>query len=172
MTSIEKIGRNGRDGRDGRDGICKCKCKCSDVNYVLKCKEGPVDHSPKHPPRQSFYTHTYSFVGTNSIAGLRCINGADILSIFQRADMKITYIGIIWSLADTTSKFNLHIKDSSNKLCKSIILGPSSQANAKHIHEIHLDTPIQFPVTQLLKFVIESTTPPCIYSIMVGYSLA
>jgi hypothetical protein len=167
MTSIEKHWRHGRDGRDGRDGICKCKCKCSDENY----KTTPSNHSPPVvSTKQPFYTNTYSFVGTNSIAGIRCINGADILSIFHRADTPITYIGIIWSFADTVSKFNLQIKDSQNKVCKSIILGPATQVNSKHIHEIHLDTPIQFPVTQLLKFVIESTTSPCIYSIMIGYS--
>ena len=162
--------KDGRDGRDGKDGI--------NGRHGRDGKRGPAGPVGPTGPSGSLPdgfglqdTSTHSYIDTYGAPGIPYRDGVDILNIINRAQLPITYIGIIWSTVDTSIRFNINIKDVANTTVQTLSLGPSPAANSKNVYEIYLKPPILTSFTRLLKFMI-SISPPTqtatIYSIMVG----
>ena len=76
---------------------------------------------------------------------------------------------MIWSLPDSSTSFQIVIKDVANNSEQILHLGPSPTPNAKNVYEIQLSPMITTPLTRLLKFTIISIYSPKIYSVMLGY---
>jgi hypothetical protein len=174
-------GKGGRDGRDGRDGKC---CVCHNIITYINEEKTMIYQTGKGlsgekgepgqrgEPGPSFYTNTHSFVGENGIAGITYNNGSDILSIIHRDKSVISYIGVIWSMPDEATTFNIEIKDLTNNI-QTLVLGPSPKANSKNVYEISLSPHITTPFTRLLKMSISCNHivyKPTIYSIIIGYN--
>ena len=149
-------GRNGRDGRDGLDGI-----NGIDGDIGAQGAQGAQGIcNCKHPN-----TSTFSFT-TNGIPGFLYKPGSEILNILNKANMPITYIGIIWSSSGENISFFIDIKDHLNRLITKLTIGPSTNPTSKNVYEIHLNPPINSSFTRLLRFIVSKDVT--LYSIMVG----
>ena len=141
-------GRDGRDGRDGKDGKCKC------------------DSFPLQQGIGLYNTTTYSL-------GKKYYNSDEILYIINRKLLPITYIGIIWSSSDTSSKFTINLSDILNKLILTLDIGPSKVSNTTNVYEIYPSPSITTNFTRLIKFALSiepADSSFFIYSIMIGFN--
>jgi hypothetical protein len=161
-------GSNGRDGRDGLDGINGidgddgiCGEKGQQGAQGPQGPQGPVCQS-KH-----LNTSTFSFTGMNGDPGILYKPGSEVLNILNRANMPITYIGIIWSSNGANLSFFIDIKDHNNTLITRLAIGPSTNPINKNVYEIHLNPPINTPITRLLRFIVSKDIS--LYSIMIGH---
>ena len=161
-------GHHGRDGRDGRDGI--------DGINGIDGDEGPRGaqgargaQGPQGQPCQSKHlnTSTFSFTGTNGIPGILYKPGSEILNILNRANMPITYIGIIWSSSGANLSFFIDVKDHNSTVITKLTIGPSTNPTNKNVYEIHLNPPVNSSFTRLLRFIVSKDVS--VYSIMIGH---
>ena len=174
-------GLNGRDGRDGRDGINGCDGPRGDtgsrgrdgrdgrdgINGIDGDEGPPGAQGHQGPPCQSKHlnTSTFSFTGSNGVPGILYKPGSEVLNILNRANMPITYIGIIWSSVANTSFF-IDVKDHNNTLVTRLTIGPLTNPTNKNVYEIHLNPPVNSPFTRLLRVLVSKDVS--LYSIMIG----
>jgi hypothetical protein len=151
-------GLRGRDGRDGRDGI----------NGIDGDEGATGPQGPQGPPCSSrhFNTNTFSFIGTNGIPGILYKPASEVLNILNRANMPITYIGIVWSSSGANISFFIDVKDHNNTIITKLTIGPSTNPISKNVYEIHLNPPINTPFTRLLRFIVSKDVS--LYSVMIG----
>ena len=170
-----KDGRPGRDGRDGVDGV--------DGNRGPTGPTGP--QGEKGPPGDRgsgsfgpvtsgmglFDTSTYSFVNNEGVSGMSYSGSTEFLNIINRKYLPLTYIGIIWSAPDTITKCSIILKDVTNKVLLSFVVGPSQVANTKNVYEIYPNPSIATLFTRLIKFTIQvEPMNLTVYSIMIGFN--
>jgi hypothetical protein len=161
-------GSRGRDGRDGRDGIDGINGIDGDNGEIgAQGCQGARGAQGQSCQSRHFNTSVFSFTGTNGIPGISYKSGAEILNILNRANMPITYIGIIWSSSESIASFQIDIRDVSNITIQRLIVGPSAIANSKNVYEIHLNPLINSSFTRLLRFIILKNIS--IFSIMIAH---
>lgn len=171
-----KNGKDGRPGRDGRDGIDGQRGPQGPQGLEgpqgpQGPQGGPASYSPVTSGMGLFDTSTYSFVNSEGVSGMTYSGSTEFLNIINRKYLPLTYIGIIWSAGDTVTKCTINLKDVTNKVLLSFVVGPSQVANTKNVYEIYPNPPLTTLFTRLIKFTIQvEPINLIVYSIMIGFN--
>ena len=136
----------------------------------------PAGHGPTGPVeigKGLFNTNSFSFVTIDGKGGQQFGDSFEIINTLQRKHSPITYIGIIWSLPDTTTTCTINIRDVANTSLLSLSIGPATIKNVKNICEVYPRQHITTQTSRLIKMT-SSLTPDyktiTIYSIMIGFN--
>jgi hypothetical protein len=139
--------------------------------------QGPTGpHGPHHvePGKGLFNSNVFSFVNQHCGGGGQDFtDGFEIINTLQRKNSPITYIGIIWSSPDITTKFTITVRDVSNTSLLELSLGPATIKQVKNICEVYPRQEIVSTTSRLLKMTIEiepGYKKISIYSITIGYN--